>query len=228
VRREQDDSPLTMGARVYASLAEEIITGRFAPGERLDERELAEKFQVSRTPIREAFRELKARDLVEIRPRRGVVVASIGIEKLAHLLEANCELEALCARRAAESMTLMERTELELLHEESATFVKAGKQREYLDVNGRFHKLLRDGTHNPVLSSIVGSLQDHLVPFRQAQGDVEDRLELSHTEHAAIVKAVLSSTPEAAYLAMRSHNARLATHVLQLLRARTMDRSLTA
>lgn len=225
-----------MGARVYANLADEIITGRFAPGERLDERELAEKFKVSRTPIREAFRELKARGLVDIRPRRGVVVASIGIEKLANLLEANCELEALCARRAAESMTLMERKELELLHEESAQCVSLGNQAEYLEINSRFHKMLRDGIHNPVLSSIVGTLQDHLTPFRQAQGDVEDRLELSHHEHGVVVAAILASNPEGAYLAMRNHNARLATHVLQLLKLQNrvvdalggVDRNLTA
>jgi DNA-binding GntR family transcriptional regulator len=219
----------TIGAQVYADLAEGIITGKFAPGERLDERDLADKFKVSRTPIREAFRELKARDLVEIRPRRGVTVARIGIEKLEHLLETNCELEALCARRCAESMTLMERTELEMLHEQSAESVRAGQQDVYLALNRRFHKLLRDGIHNPILGSIVASLQDQLVPFRQAQGDVEHRLERSHDEHDLIVAAILASNPEQAYIAMRNHNARLATHVLQLLRSRrAMERSLTA
>jgi DNA-binding GntR family transcriptional regulator len=213
-------APLTMSERVSMTLAEAIIMGHFVPGERLDERELAEKFKVSRTPIREAFRELNARGLVDIRRRRGVVVADMGIERLAHLLEANCELEALCARRAADSMTVIERKELELIHIESEQYVATGQHIEYLAVNARFHRLFRGGIHNPVLSDILRTLQDHLTPFRQAQGDVDNRLELSHMEHEAIVTAVLASDPEAAYVAMRNHNARLSLHVLQLLKSR--------
>jgi DNA-binding GntR family transcriptional regulator len=219
----------TIGAQVYAKIADEIVQGKLLPGERLDERGLAKKFQVSRTPIREAFRELKVRGLVEIRPRRGVIVTRINLDRLAHLLEADCELEAICARRCAESMTLIERTELELLHNESAAAVVSGNETEYLAINRRFHRLLRDGVHNPILALIVSSLEDHLLPFQEAKGNIEHRLEQSHDEHGKIVAAILASNPEQAYLAMRRHNTRLATHVMQLLQSRAVvDNTLTA
>lgn len=215
---KQETAVPTIAARIYKALAEQIIAGTLGPGEKIEERVLAQQFQVSRTPIREALRELKARGLVQIMPRRGAVVAQIGVERLAQLLEADCELEALCARRAAESMTAMEKKELELLHEQSAQFVAADDENGYLSVNRQFHELICTGTHNDVLASMAQELRDRLAPFRQAQSRVAGRLELSHEEHSTIVAAIVAGNAEAAYLAMRNHNARLSTHVIRLLR----------
>ncbi|MGJ7531471.1 GntR family transcriptional regulator, partial [Variovorax sp. GB1P17] len=103
----------TISARVQSLISEQIISGNFPPGMRLDERLLADKFKVSRTPVREALRQLAARGLTQILPMRGVVVMQIGVKELSEILHADCELEALCARLAAESMTTMEKTELE-------------------------------------------------------------------------------------------------------------------
>ena len=103
----------TISAKVQALIADQIICGHFAPGTRLDERLLAEQFKVSRTPVREALRQLAARGLTQILPMRGVVVMQVGVKELSEILQADCELEALCARLAAESMTAMEKTELE-------------------------------------------------------------------------------------------------------------------
>jgi DNA-binding GntR family transcriptional regulator len=213
----------TIAGRLGARLADEIITGVLAPGTKLDERELAERFSVSRTPIREALRELKARGLVELTPRRSIIVATIGIERLEELLDAECELEALCARRAAESMTTMERKELEHLHERSLRFVEAGDDNGYLAINREFHLLVGTGTHNAVLASMARDLRDRLAPFRAAQSDVENRLARSHEEHGAIIAAIVGGDAERAFLAMREHNARLSTHVVRLIRERSAE-----
>jgi DNA-binding GntR family transcriptional regulator len=208
----------TMSARINKTLAEEIITGLLAPGQKLDERELAERFKVSRTPIREALRGLQERGMVEIMPRRGIVVAAISIDRLATLFEAQCELEALCARRAAESMTAMERKELQHLHEQSAKQAAGSDHLGYLETNEQFHRLICAGTHNGVLVTMLGDLRDRLAPFRQAQTDVDRRLELSYDEHDAVVRAIVDGEPEAAFVAMRDHDARLSTHVLRIIR----------
>ncbi|GAB3627109.1 GntR family transcriptional regulator [Pandoraea terrae] len=210
----------TIAARIYKSLADQIIDGTLQPGEKLDERVVAERFEVSRTPIREALRELGARGLVEVVPRRGVVVAKIGAERLSVLLEADCELEALCARRAAECMTAMEKKELEFLHEQSANLVAADDIDGYLEVNRQFHSLICAGAHNDVIATMVADLRERLAPFRQAQSQIEDRFAVSHAEHQAVVAAILASDSEAAYNAMRSHNARLSTTVLRLIKNR--------
>ena len=200
-------------------MAEQIITGEIKPGQRLDERELADRFEVSRTPVREALRGLQERGLVEIMPRRGVVVATISPDGLAELLEAQCEIEALCARRASESMTPMERKELELLHQQGAQQAAAGDTVGYLETNDQFHATIARGTHNAVLITMLGDLRDRLAPFRKAQTYV-DRLAVSHDEHDAIVRAIVAGRPEAAFIAMRDHDARLSNNVLRMIRSR--------
>jgi DNA-binding GntR family transcriptional regulator len=209
-----------MGRRLYETLAEHIIKGKIKPGERLDERDLAERFEVSRTPVREALRGLQERGLVEIMPRRGVVVATISLDRLQELFEAQCEVEALCARRATESMTTMERKELELLHHQCAEQAAKGDYLSYLDANHQFHAAIARGTHNAVLIAMLSDLRDRLAPYRQTQPEEEGRLTVSNAEHDAIAGAILSGNPEAAFLAMRDHDARLSTNVLRIIRSR--------
>jgi DNA-binding GntR family transcriptional regulator len=95
-------SAVASGAKTRAEdirlqLADEIVLGRIPPGERLDEAGLAARFGVSRTPIREALRQLTVMGLVDSRPHRGVIVTEITAEKLAELFELMTELEAFCA-----------------------------------------------------------------------------------------------------------------------------------
>lgn len=217
----------TIAAKIYRTLAEQIINGALAPGQKLEEKVLAEQFSVSRTPIREALRELNARGLIELVPRRGGVVASIGVEQLADMLEAECELEALCARLSAQRMSAVQKKQLEFVYMQSEELVTRGDEAGYLALNQQFHDLICSGPHNKTIASMAKSLRDRLSPFRQAQAGVERRLAVSHEEHKAIVKAVLDSDAEAAYEAMRNHNARLSTKVLELLRNSHPDRPTT-
>jgi DNA-binding GntR family transcriptional regulator len=153
-------------------------------------------------------------------PRRGVVVATISLDQLQELFEAQCEVEALCARRAAESMTTMERKELELLHQLCAEQAAGGDYLAYLDANNQFHAAIARGTHNAVLIAMLSDLRDRLAPYRQTQPEVEGRLAVSHEEHEAIASAILAGNPEAAFVAMRDHDARLSNNVLRIIRSR--------
>lgn len=209
----------TIAARISQSLADEIIAGTLAPGEKLEEPSLAERFQVSRTPIREALRLLNARGLIELVPRRGGVVANVSAEQLADMLEALCELESLCCRIATQRMSAMQRRQLELLHEETQQVSERGDADAYLRLNARFHQLICQGTQNQTLVAQVENLRDRLAPVRAAQSGVERRFETSHREHEKIVEAVLAGQPEQAYLAMRSHTTRLTLHVMEQIEA---------
>src|SRR5262245_45779292 len=130
---------MTITDRIQKSLAEQIISGALAPGQKHEEKALASRFGVSRTPGREAMRELSARGLVELVARRGVVVATIGIERLADMLTAECELEALCARLAAQQMTALERGQLKEIHERGRELAKRQDETDYLALNHKFH-----------------------------------------------------------------------------------------
>lgn len=209
----------TIASRIQQVLAEEIIKGVLVPGEKLDELALAERFSISRTPIREALKELAARGLVDPVPRRGCVVARIGVDRLTDMFEAECELEAHCARLASQRMTGLDRGELQDLFEQSAIAVRNEDYDAYFGFNSRFHDLICNGVHNDTLGEMVRNLRDRLAPFRRTQpAEVADRLHRSHGEHESIVRAIVSGNAEAAYETMRGHNARLSTGVLLLLR----------
>lgn len=103
--------------RIREALEDAIVSGRFAPGARLDPEALAREFDCSRTPIREALQQLEASGLVRVAAKRGTFVSEWTVDELAERFEVMAELEAICARLAARRITEAELTELEAAHE---------------------------------------------------------------------------------------------------------------
>ena len=207
----------TISAAIFNVLADEIVRGVLKPGSKLEELPLAGRFKVSRTPIREVLRELASKGLVQLVPRKGVLVAEIGLEELSDLLEAECELEALCAQIAAHRMSLLEKKHLERIHELTTEAVDQDDEATYLALNHEFHNAISAGTHNHHIAQMIGNLRGRLSGFRQAQSQTEKRLVTSHSEHQSIVQAILSSDAPRAFEAMRLHNARLSSKVIEQL-----------
>ncbi|MBU1176310.1 MAG: GntR family transcriptional regulator [Alphaproteobacteria bacterium] len=187
------------------SIADAIISGRWSPGEKLDELSLARRFGVSRTPIREALMQLSAMELVDRRPNRGAVVAELSQKRLGSMFEAMAELEGVCARLAAERMTLSERYAFEAMHLASAQLVRQQAEVEYEGHNTRFHSAIYAGAHSNYLYDIVAATRSRLAPFRSAQFRLPERLTKSYKEHDAIVTAILRGDGKAAEAAARSH-----------------------
>ena len=211
--------PPTISTRIYKELAAQIIRGALPPGQKLEEMQLAAQFGVSRTPVREALRELAARGFIDLIPRRGGVVTRVGLEELVDMLEAECEVEALCARIAAQRMTALEKSELEVIYLEMEALAGSQKQSDYLEKNHEFHARICAGAHNATIGAMTRELRDKLAPFRQQQTlTAEQRFKQSMHEHRDIVQAIMAGHPEQAYEAMRRHNARLSVGVLGLLR----------
>lgn len=210
----------TISMRLYRILADEIINGRWAPGDSLEEQAIAERFKVSRTPTRQALRELANAGLVELKPRKGGVVTNVSLDELADTLEALGELEALCCRISAERMSAVQKKQLELFQLQAVECRECGDEEGYLDINARLHQLVCAGAHNQSLLAMADKLRARLNQFRAAQGGVERRLGQSHDGHAAVVAAIVAGDAEQAYLAMRDYANRLSIHVLDVLRER--------
>lgn len=187
------------------TLADEIVSGHLAPGTALDETRIATRFGVSRTPVREALRQLAASGLVEIRPHRGAVVARLSTERLHELFEAMGELEAICAGLAAQSMTAAERRNLTEIHELLRDLVHAGDPQRYHEINESFHTAIYLGAHNGYLAEVTLSARMRLQPFRRAQFRTLGRLARSYEEHERIVRAIDRGDRAAAEAAMREH-----------------------
>lgn len=190
---------------VYQRLADEIVLGRFLPGSRLDEVTLATHFQVSRTPVREALKQLAAAGLVVPRPNRGSVVADLGPSQLDSLFEAIGEMEAACARHAALRMTPAQRESLRELHARARDAVQAADLDGYDALNVEWHTALLRGAHNPVLFDAVMTLRQRAAPFRRTQFRDIERMGESFAEHGAILDAVMAHDAAAAYREMRGH-----------------------
>ena len=153
----------TRAERLAGQLSNAILTGEFPPGARLDEQQLAGRFGVSRTPVREALRQLATSGLIDVRPRRGAVVASVTPEQLQMMFAAMAEMEAACARLAAAHMTQSERQELRRMQDTMGELVKTGDPDAYADVNTAFHRAIYAGTHNEVIFDFTSKLRSRLV-----------------------------------------------------------------
>ncbi|MDO9711513.1 GntR family transcriptional regulator [Paracraurococcus lichenis] len=195
----------TLAESIRLALAEEIIAGRLPPGTEIEEQQAAERFGASRTPVREALRDLAAAGLVTIEPRRGVRVAALTMERLGEMFEVMAETEAMCARLATHRMTATERIALQALHERSAAVVAAGDVGGYDALNRDFHSALYRCTHNAFLAEHAQALRLRLAPFRRAQFHGADRLRRSFAEHEAVLREVLRGDGEAAGREMRAH-----------------------
>ena len=198
---------------VCRKIADEIVLGNFVPGSRLDEVSLADRFNVSRTPVREALKQLSIMGLVEYRPNRGSVVAAMTPEQLDQMFEAIGELEAACARHAALRMTEADRAQLLELHGQGRAAMQAGDMNRYDALNLELHTTIIQGCHNPVLIEMAVSLRHRISPFRRTQFRNLERMGESFEEHSIIVEAILSHDVITTYRAMRTHllSARSAT-----------------
>lgn len=190
---------------IAAQLADDIVAGRLAPGTPLDETQLAQGFGVSRTPVREALRQLAPTGLLHIAPRRGAVVAIPDAAQLAEMFLVMAELEALAAARCAVAMRPAERAALEALHGRMAGMVRAGDLGAYRAANVGFHHLLYAGAHNAYLAEIAAATRRRLAPFRAAQLEAPNRLVRSHAEHGAILTAIQRGDADGAAAALRAH-----------------------
>jgi DNA-binding GntR family transcriptional regulator len=187
------------------AVADGIVTGDLQPGEKLDEVALAERFDVSRTPVREALRQLSAMRLVERRPNRGAIVAMVTPQHLISMFEGMAELEGICARLAAERMTTKERRLLVKEHKASAKLVGLGAGEDYARYNTEFHSRLYTGAHSSHILEMTVETRSRLAPFRRAQFRVAGRLTKSWDEHDAIVSAIMREDRDAAAAAAKAH-----------------------
>jgi DNA-binding GntR family transcriptional regulator len=209
VRRVDRASPqrdkVTRAEELRLKLADEIVRGVLLPGSALDETDIARRFNVSRTPVREALRQLVVSGLVEARAHRGAVVAQPSLDRLTGMFAAMAELEGLCAGLAAERMPAAGRQKLEAIHEELRLLSFAGNPERFHEVNERFHNAIYAGSQNDYIAEMTLATRVRVQPFRRAQFRNLGRLAKSHAEHDRVVVAIMRGDKAGAAVAMRAH-----------------------
>ena len=190
---------------IVQTLADDIVSGRLTPGAKLDAQAIAERFGVSRTPIRETFGHLAAMGLVTHRPNRGVIVATLSFNALNDLYEAMAELEAALARLAALRMKSRQREALRKFHQDSVHMLRDGTADDYARYNHDFHTLIFEGAQSSQLQQLAEATRTRLAPFRRAQFRMSNRISKSWEEHDAIVRAILDGDADGVARLMRLH-----------------------
>jgi len=186
-------------------LEQEIVTGTLKPGTRLDETLLATRFGVSRTPVREALARLAAAGLVEIRPRRGAIVAQITLKDLMNMFELMANLEGVCARLATRRISPDEKKALAAAQIACAKLVNTERYDDYYQRNMILHELIYKASHNDYLEKQTMDLRTRLSPHRRLQVRIPGRLQTSSDEHGALVEAILSGDDALAEKLTRDH-----------------------
>lgn len=195
----------TRSGELREQLEQMILDGRLAPGERLDEMELARRFGLSRTPVREAIKALLAVGLAETRGRQGTHVALLSIPTLLEMFDVMSALEGLCARLAARRATPAERAAMRKVHEELIQAYETGDPVAFYKVNLKFHDLLYEAAHTHFIADQAIQLRRRIGAYRMRATYQPGRMLSTLSEHVRIMDAIDASDPEAARKAASEH-----------------------
>lgn len=194
-----------LATEIKAVLQDEIESGHLAPGAPLDERALAERFGVSRTPVREALQQLAVQDFVHIAPRQGIFVSRLTIPQLRAQLELLCELEAIAAKLAARRMSTAQRQRLAELTELCTDTAQGGDPHAFVAANAAFHDTVYAGSHNSHLIDNIQQIRRLVSRYRPRNfASLAKRLRAAQ-EHQLITRAILAADEDAAHAAMLNH-----------------------
>ena len=201
-KTKDQDGGEPQGNNVYRDLMNEIRSGHLNAGDRLRETELADRLGVSRTPVREAIRQLEAEGLVTHMPRQGACIRSLDYTEVMELYEMRVVMEGTAARLAARSASEVEIEELFALNGQGAD---AADPMEAFRLNRRLHAAILDAAKNRFLTRSMISLSKTLMILGPTSLTEADRTQKAIEEHFGILEAIRQRDGRLAEAAMRAH-----------------------
>jgi len=189
VRRKPIERHQTLREKILESIREAILKGTLKPGERVSEPELAERFGISRTPIREAFRQLESEGYLVVIPRKGAVVASLSERDVMEFYAIKSILEGHAARIAAERMTERDLERLETINNRLQQIAGDGDIKTFFRIHNEFHELFIKASGNDKLVELINHLVLKFNRLRLASLAQPGRMDISVQEHRKIIEA---------------------------------------
>ena len=189
MRRKQMERHQTLREKILETIRDAILKGSLKPGERVSEPELAERFGISRTPIREAFRQLESEGYLVVIPRKGAVVASLSERDIEEFYAIKIILEGFAAKMAAEKLTDKDIERLETINERLAQIAKDGDVKSFFRVHNEFHELFIKAAGNDKLYDMINQLVMKFKRLRLASLSQPGRMEISVEEHRNMIEA---------------------------------------
>jgi DNA-binding GntR family transcriptional regulator len=176
--------------QVALRLRELLVEGAIAPGAKLNERELAERLNVSRTPLREAIKMLAAEGLVELLPNRGAVALALDEEDVLNTFEVMAGLEGMSGELAAQRITDAEVAEIKALHYEMLAAHTRRDLSQYYRLNAQIHKAINAAAKNPVLQATYTQVNARLQALRFRSNQDEAKWQIAVHEHEQMITAL--------------------------------------
>ncbi|NDV52227.1 GntR family transcriptional regulator [Yangia sp. PrR007] len=207
MRDQQAEPPRgTRSAFVTQQVRDMITSGELEPGSRINERILVEKLNISRTPLREAFKILEGEGLISIRPNAGATVVTLSTEDVEASIEVLIGLESIAAERAALHATDADLSELTELQEKMTEAWRAGELMNYFNYNQTIHQKIVDAARNPALSRVYASESARIRRFRFVGNRDADRWARAVREHEQILDALKRREGALLREILRSHH----------------------
>ncbi len=198
VKRKPIERHQTLREKILETIRDAILKGQLKPGEKVAEPELAERFGISRTPIREAFRQLESEGYLTVIPRKGAVVTSLSERAVEEFYAIKSILEGYAARMAVENLTEKDMEKLEAINERLAQLAQEGDIKNFFKTHNEFHELFIKAAENEKLMELINQLMLKFNRLRLASLALPGRMEISVQEHKKIIEAFRSKDGERA------------------------------
>jgi len=198
VKRKPIERHQTLREKILETIREAILRGQLKPGEKVAEPELAERFGISRTPIREAFRQLESEGYLTVIPRKGAVVTSLSERAVEEFYAIKSILEGYAARMAAQNLTSRDIARLEAINARLGQLADEGDVKTFFKVHNEFHELFIKAADNEKLLELINQLMLKFNRLRLASLSLPGRMQISVQEHKKIIEAFKNKDGELA------------------------------
>ena len=208
--------------QVARQLRAMLVEGRIPAGAKLNERELSEKLQVSRTPLREAIKQLAAEGLVALLPHRGAVAIELDEQEVSHSFELLAALEGLSGELAAQRITEAEVQAVKALHFEMMAAFTRRDLSAYYRLNAQIHAAINDAAKNPVLARTYAQTNARLQALRFRSNQDERKWKRAVKEHSQMIDALAARDGPGLRVLLITHVNHKRDVVLEMMRAGTL------
>ncbi|MCR5101207.1 MAG: GntR family transcriptional regulator [Butyrivibrio sp.] len=194
----------SLRGRVFNRIREDILNGKYKDHEELREVAIGEELGVSRTPVREAFRQLELEGLIQIIPNKGAYVTGIKVKDIKDIYMIRSKLEGLCARWACEHITEEQLEEMEENIFLAEFHASKGHMEQIAELDNRFHNILYESCNSKMLEHLLKDYHQYVWRIRK-QSLVTKRGNASNGEHRAIMEAIKEKNPDKAEQLANQH-----------------------
>jgi DNA-binding GntR family transcriptional regulator len=203
--RRETAATLSLRDRAYAEIKQRINRLQYRPGEYLNEAQLSQELSIGRTPVHQALDRLMYEGMVQVMPRKGVIVRPISLDEILHIIEVRQINETYCVALAVDRAAGADVTDLRRILQEAPALIRARDREGLMNLDRAFHSRISQAARNPVLADVMTSLHDRSLRFWFISLGDDLQLRRVNDEHRAILDGIAARDRKMAVEAMRAH-----------------------